>query len=480
MGEAKRRGTPAARKTAAIKRHKREFVDSLGPRDPHHDRMLRRGLDILLSKMRDGEWTARRAAIVAALQPLDEQGPELATASPVRVQFDEIGWYMFLCEQALEDPLCMDVSQAARALPFVHALGRQLDYAVRVTGLDDKLRELVTRYKSDPDGVIFEVLVALAYAEQGWEVEMLPQVPPAKSPDLKVTRDGFEMFVECKRLSRRSDYGERERNEFLRVWDAAKQALVQNGQWIWFDARFHVEASALPTNFLLDIFTAKLPLAEGGEHLIYDGAEATIRARLIDRRRVALHFAQYQVKTPSAQLTVLLGDDWAPPNSEVTMLSLSKRSHILGCEADVLGTFIDTMSWACGITRVFDAEQSIERKARDVKRRLSEAVEQLPTDKPSIVHIALETLEGADIERRRTEKIMGFMPEFATDKPVAAIRIHLIQANQTVDKLWEIDETVQRFQPAELPLSMNGLIPLQVIVPMDTPMRDGAHWEIYR
>ena len=476
MGEAKRRGTLAVRTKEAIERNKRALVDSLGPRDTVGNAILRRGLKAIQAQFEPGEWQTRREAILTALQPIGQHGPDLATAASIRVRADEIGWYVFLCEQALDDPLCMDVSQASRALPFIHSLGARWQYADRVAGIQEKLRELVTKYKADPDGVIFEILVALSYAEMGYDVEMLPQVPPAKSPDLKVRCGNFELFVECKRLSRRSEYGEKERNEFLRVWDAASAFLAENGQWIWFDAKFHVEASSLPTGYLLDLFKAKLPL-KGGEEVLVDSAEATIRARIINHRRVQEHLNRWRVKQPSAQLSVLLGTDWAPLNSEVTLLSASKCSEINGCEAGVLGTFIESMGWACGMTRVFDAEESIERKARDVKTRLSQAVEQLPTGAASVVHIGVETLEGHDIERRRTEKVMASMPEFVTDKPLAAVRVHLIQANQTIDKLWELDETVQKFQPDSLPISLDGLIPSLVVIPGHLPMRDGAHWD---
>ena len=57
-----------------------------------------------------------------------------------------------------------------------------------------------------------------------------------------------------------------------------------------------------------------------------------------------------------------------------------------------------------------------------------------------------------------------------------AVRFHLLQANATVDKLWEFDETVQTFQITGIDLSH---IPHCVIVPSDTEMKKGSHWEIY-
>lgn len=473
MGEAKRRGTASERKQQAIKRNKQVIRQMCGP-NAENDQALITILNVLLSRLSPDEWPVRRQKILESLRAV-LQGTDLETAKPIRIREDEIGWYLFLCEQFLHDPMCTDVSQASRALPFMVALGQRWEFATRVRGIELKLDALLHEFKSDPDGIIFELLVALSYAAKGWEVEMLPESPPTKSPDMRVTKGSKTMYVECKRQSRRADYAEKERKDFLRVWDAALDQLIQNRQWLWINAQFHVEASALPTNFLLDIYQKSLPLVVH-EKTIYDGAEGIIRARLIDRTKVHRHLQEYQVKTNSPALTHLLGDDWAPMNASITLANLVQTSHVVDCDIPALGMYVNEVAWACGITREFDGEISIDKKARDVKKRLAEAVEQLPTDVPSVIHLAVETLEGADVERRRTAKVMQSIPSFITDKPVLAVRVHLFQTNQSIDQAWVFDETIQMFQVSGANLDD---VPLQVAIPHDMEMQSGNHWELY-
>lgn len=248
VGEAKRRGTWEQRKAEAIRRSKEKLLQQLGGVDERNDKALKVGMSAFLSRLPSEQWRSRKEQIVASLKAVD-QGTELEKAKPIRVQVDEIGWYLFLCEQVFADPLCFDVSQASRALPFFVAIGERWELAPRVKGIDRKIDEILHHYKSEPDGLIFEILVALAYAANGWNVEFLDE-GSGKTPDLLVQKEGRDLYVECKRQSRGSSYALAERNDFLRLWDAAKHLLLSNGQWIWLKGTFHVEMMTLPTDFL--------------------------------------------------------------------------------------------------------------------------------------------------------------------------------------------------------------------------------------
>lgn len=475
MGEAGRRGTYEERRRAAIKRDKEMLLKKFGGVDERFVAAMEAGLKPFLERLTEDGWRDRRTQVLEHLRSRPEV-QELENAQPVRVQVDEIGWYLFLCEQTLKDPMCVDVSQQQRILPFFVAIGERWKYAPSVKGMEQKIDELLTKFKSNPDGLIFEILVALAYAEHGWDVELLEETPLSKTPDMVVRKDGRELYVECKRQSRRAAYSEVERKDFLRLWDACVEVLVENKQWVWLKGVFHVETSSLPTNFLAEILQGSLPL-ENGEKVIYDKTEATIHARLIDQRVVQHHMDQYKVKINSPSLSSLLGGDWAPMNSAVTIAHAVKVSHVIDCEVPVLGTYIDEIGWACGFTREYDSEISIDKKARDVTNLLSKAVKQVPGDKPSIIYVAAETLEGKDVERVRTEKVMKTIPLFVTEKPVIAVRFHRFLSNQRTNKLFEFDETLEKFQ---IDGAVLDDIPSGVVVPSDTEIVKGSHWEVYQ
>ena len=70
---------------------------------------------------------------------------------------------------------------------------------------------------------------------------------------------------------------------------------------------------------------------------------------------------------------------------------------------------------------------------------------------------------------------MSTMMSFISDKPIRGIRFHRFQPNQSIDNLWVFDETVERFEIAPL-LD----IPTAVVIPDDSNMIEGTHWEIHK
>ena len=305
---------------------------------------------------------------------------------------------------------------------------------------------------------------------------MLNENPPAKSPDLLVRRGESEFYVECKRQSRRPKYAERERQAFLEMWEGVPE-LVQNcKQWLWFDIVFHEEIALIPSNYLRTCLAHALPLGQLGEYTVVDDAVATIRARKINHPAVQRHMAANKVKDGSSMLRSLLGADWAPLNTSGSMALEAKRSTIAGCENLPSAHWVEEITWATGCTRACDASLSIAAKARDIKKLLVDAVRQVPKDKPSIIHIAIETLEGRDVDHRRAERIRSSLANFKVDRPVAALFLHSIQCNEVIDKPWEVDETVDWYYGPDGEISN---IPKWVLLPPHTVGPGVSHWTLH-
>ena len=308
-------------------------------------------------------------------------------------------------------------------MPYIAGIGIRAQYSHKVKGFQEKIDELLHTYKSAPDGGIFELCVALSYASKGWDVEFIPTQRGAqiKTPDMVVRKGEAEFFIECKRQDRRAAYAEEERTAFLKLWDKASSVLKNNAQWIWLKASFHAEPKSLPEDFLESILQKSLPIRTPYAKL-YDGVELTLEAKILDKAGIQEHFNQMLVKANSPSLNKVLGGDWVPTNASVTLAAVMRHTQLIDCAAPVLGSFVDDVGWVAGITRVIDSEIALDKKARDIKKLLADAVKQVPGDKPSIIHIAAETLEGQEVERRRTRKVMESIPGFVTEKPVKIVR----------------------------------------------------------
>jgi hypothetical protein len=120
------------------------------------------------------------------------------------------------------------------------------------------------------------------------------------------------------------------------------------------------------------------------------------------------------------------------------------------------------------------SEAAIDKKARDITRRLSEANAQLPADTRGVVHIGFDSLSGDRLEPRRFEKIVEIARKF--DRGNSNLRVvycHYFAPDPNPEEVWAIDETIQWISvaPGDRPLEAGA-----VLIPGQN-QRIGVHWE---
>lgn len=148
--------------------------------------------------------------------------------------------------------------------------------------------------------MIFELSVALAYAAAGWEVEFIKE-GAEKSPDMRVVRQHQEFFIECKRMARRTQYAEIERNEFCAYGITPSPYCCRTGSGFGSkEVSMSMHPRCRPI-FFYKIWKTVLPVG-AGEKLIHHSLQATVHARLIDRVAVHRHMHDFWVKANSPML----------------------------------------------------------------------------------------------------------------------------------------------------------------------------------
>lgn len=65
----------------------------------------------------------------------------------------------------------------SRVVPIIMAIGRNLELLRDVEGIDERVRRLVGPERRQPNGALFEFLVAAAYRRAGAKVVFLPERP---------------------------------------------------------------------------------------------------------------------------------------------------------------------------------------------------------------------------------------------------------------------------------------------------------------
>jgi hypothetical protein len=451
------------------------MVRDVPPFGATDDPDIAKALGWLLGFIDPSDWKARVATIEKGLDRVFEPRASEAEAqihAPVSFSDDRIAWYLYLADAALNNPVKYEPAQGSRILPIFKRLGAHLDLLRAVAGVKELVVRMLTNDRRQPDSILFELLVALLWCRNGFErVEFIEKNPPGKSPDIRAGRGTAEWFIECKRLQQRSEYSEIERLKWLTMWTRFRPFLLGEQFSAVFEIVFHVELHTLPNDFLVEELPGKLRLIQLPCDVIANETWS-VRARPVDYKTAREHLAKYLVRYPSDQITELIGG-YRDPNCGFTAL-IKGRFEQMG-EGGGKGNFLDELAFAAGAFWSCDAPSAIERKARDIRRHLSEAVRQLPDSGKCAIHVGLETLEGATVEMVRLSRILETVAAIDTaGRDLRWIYCHQFQSYAPPDEAWVIDETVHPFGRKDSgpdPLKWNSLV-----VPQEGDNQDGVHW----
>ena len=356
---------------------------------------------------------------------------------------DRMAWYLYLLDTAQHAPLKYEAIQGARVIPIFKRLGTNLDLLKGIGGVEDRVGRLLDRDRSQPDGGLFELIIALLWKRNGYRtVEFVPESPKVKTPDFRADSGSEEWFVECKRMRKSSEYSERERTKWLAMWSKFVQYLTRERISLVFEMTFHVELESLSDDHLMSELAGKLRFLSFPCHVVSNEIW-DVTAKPVDYSRASAHLKKRRVRDPSDQVQELLAG-YRDPRRGFSCVTEGERVRAGGTVGHNL--FLDTLSFATCSFWSCDAPQAVAHKARDVRRQLARAVEQLPPAGKCAVHLGIETLDGPLVEETRFDRIRRSMVRFDSfGKDLRWVYCHLFESYAPPDRAWVIDETVIHF-----------------------------------
>ncbi len=235
-----------------------QFMKILLTRPPaypnwHSEPEVRAAVEWFKTFMTAEEWEKRREAAArrlyaAALRQLDGPDDKGRFFDPK----DSFGWYLFLAEAYVDHPWNYDPTFGSRVVPLFHTIGLKLDRLRGIANVDKRVQRMVDADRGQPNGALFELLVAGAYLDVGAAVAFIEEKRGGgKTPDMEVVLDGRRWVVECKRLEL-PEYYEKERAEARRLWQPASMPFVSTLRSALLDVSFKVELEGVPTDYLAD------------------------------------------------------------------------------------------------------------------------------------------------------------------------------------------------------------------------------------
>ncbi|WP_241297820.1 hypothetical protein [Enterobacter asburiae] len=83
---------------------------------------------------------------------------------------DWIAWYLYLAESLADRPTVDEPAQSSRIWHFFAVIGEHSERLKQVKGIESKLNDLLVKTINQPDSILFELIVAICYLKNGWEV----------------------------------------------------------------------------------------------------------------------------------------------------------------------------------------------------------------------------------------------------------------------------------------------------------------------
>ncbi|WP_226020516.1 hypothetical protein [Serratia symbiotica] len=460
-----------------------ELLDNMD-KEPWHI-YTKIALEWFLSYVKNDDWNARKGNVVKYFKEKEENlfksqrvAGKCAEDQKYRVAFTEdlVAWYLYLVECIHQRPLVNDLVQSVRVFPFFATIGRHIEFAKKIEGIDAKLSEFLNSKINQPDSTLFELVVAIMYARNGYHVEFIPETALNKTPDLRVTKGKEIFFVECKRLAKITEYSESERQEWGKRWSKLIPILTKYKNSIFIDVVFKVELKDTDDYVLVKAFDRMKSKISKGKILVLENDEIVLRINNIDIDKVNSHFDSYYVKWNSGQMISLLAGGFNSSENYTHLCTPKNLFRIGGGENnDILNIFCTGINFSICVRWECLAENSIDKKAKDIKTHLSKAVRQVPDNEPTVVHISYETLHGPIVEFERAKKIAESIDQFdCGNKDVRAIYCHAIQPSVSGDN-WEIAETTISF-------GKNGYEPVNILShnmlldQVGTKISKDTHW----
>lgn len=294
---------------------------------------------------------------------------------------DAAAWWMLQGESFGAGRRYSVPDDMVRTAPYLTRIGRELDRLRAIPGADERAARLMTGERGSPEPGVYELLVALAWSRHGWDTAFVPEVrggPP--TPDLLVSRPRRRWAVECKRVTR-SAYAHNERNHGLALAAPVHRLSERLGRAVVVHVAYKVELQDIPADYL----EARVARAFEGE-FAWDDEIAEGRLRPPNWRLVREVMAHDDVFYGSSRMIELLAGRYDHEADH----SFSGRWR----PAEERPFYATTLYHASVVTWISTALQARIHKARHFRQLIANAERQLPTDRPGVVHIGVETVGG--------------------------------------------------------------------------------------
>lgn len=434
------------------------------------DPNLLAAVEWLRSFMPAADWSDRRSVLLRRMEEEALSSFWIRDPSALPEVGDDVAGLMLFTGEAALQPSgggWYDPMTGARYIPLLTSIGRRISLGRSIAGIDGRARRMMIEERSQADAGLFELLLALSYAEQGWsDISFIPETKRRRLPDFSARRSRKTWSIEAKRMGA-GPYRDAERAAFRALFEPVAQMVAERRRFLVIDVVFDSELHAVPADWLVDKMERALRI--GGLPLEMADEFGRVSIRPILTRTIDEFLEHDYLLFGDARFVELaLGEyDW---HVNHLVAGDCPRHERWPRYVDVLGSSLLIGRW------MSTGERAVEKRSRHFLRQLSDATDQLLDDMPGAIHVGLEALDGDYTEFRRDAKIQQRLATYdPRGKPLVWIYCHVFRPLVPPDGGWTFDETTSYWRLR--PHRYRHTLPARAIVrPPGAPLRKGGHW----
>ena len=403
-------------------------------------------------------------AYLAAARERMREGIQVPLFDPA----DTAAWYILQAETFATDRAYWTPEGVMRVVPFLIRIGKELPLLLSAKGVEERAARMMRSERRQPDGCIYELLVALAYRRRGWDhVEFVPETPgQGRTPDLHVFRPRSRWAVECKRLVP-SLYAAREKLRGTELAAPIHALCLEMSESVVVEVKYKIELVDVPDDYLAA--HVRSAIARRSSRLWDDGISAG-RVRPVDWLLARKVLAEDDVYFGSSRMIELLAGYYVH-EADYSMAAKWRPAPSRPAYAEAVYQ-ASVVSWRSL------SDVAVRQKARHFRKTLANAEEQLPSDRPGVIHVGIETYAGADVDFARhlsnTFEARSFSPKKSRLRWVYAN--HFVpEATTRQNETWAITETMVPYRIGHH--RTRWPLPGHMLVSPEGEGRAGVHWE---
>ena len=402
---------------------------------------------LLVDRLGADAWAKRKAAYVKRIR---EKESNFDIKLPIESQLfipadDDIDWYILASYLAHDFPYSDSTYSSRRVYTYAMAIGAVAHLLRAVPNVEAVLDKMLAN-NNQPEKQLFELLTAAFYLKNGYEVSFIPENSITwpdgrkKSPDLLVKMGEAEFYVECKRADKQTKYSRSEEKAWASIWAQLSHHMLKAAPWSIIDLTFHDQVADVSADEVIKL--VDLAIKAGGD--MVRAGSISGKTRAIDMMRLMRHYKEFSVRANSPQHELLVFGD-IDSNEKRSIATIAARVIRPGTQNDILNIFVEDVDHCVGAQWRCDHEMSLSLRSKHFKSLVNDGMSQIPPDRPGIVHVWYETLDGVEIEELRRDKNIDNISSYdASETSVLGVFVHAVNYYPFEDT-YEWAETVQDF-----------------------------------